>query len=128
MIVSYASAAGRRVVFADANPGLLALPAATLRTLEEARQALRGAAGGAARAVRGDPVVPDGPVAGKSLMFGEGPVVPAAPRPDGPSWAGPVPPPSRDPAGAPISWREDGGPPPNLGPPPEPLDWRRHED
>jgi hypothetical protein len=37
MIVSYASAAGRRVVFADANPGLLAQPAATLASLDEAR-------------------------------------------------------------------------------------------
>ena len=37
MIVSYASAAGRRVVFADANPGILSLPAATLAGLDEAR-------------------------------------------------------------------------------------------
>jgi hypothetical protein len=36
MIVSYASAAGRRVVFADANPGLLSLPTATLSSLDEA--------------------------------------------------------------------------------------------
>ena len=36
MIVSYASAAGRRVVFADANPGILALPTATLAGLDEA--------------------------------------------------------------------------------------------
>ena len=37
MIVSYASSAGRRVVFADANPGILTLPAATLAGLDEAR-------------------------------------------------------------------------------------------
>ena len=37
MIVSYASAGGRRVVFADANPGILALPTATLGGLGEAR-------------------------------------------------------------------------------------------
>jgi hypothetical protein len=37
MIVSYASAAGRRVVFADANPGLLGQPTATLASLDEAR-------------------------------------------------------------------------------------------
>jgi hypothetical protein len=37
MIVSYASAAGRRVVFADANPGILTLPTATLASLDEAR-------------------------------------------------------------------------------------------
>ncbi len=36
MIVSYASPAGRRVVFADANPGILALPTATLASLGEA--------------------------------------------------------------------------------------------
>ena len=41
MIVSYASAAGRRVVFADANPGLLALPTATLASLDEARSGHR---------------------------------------------------------------------------------------
>ena len=37
MIVSYASPAGRRVVFADANPGILTLPTATLASLEQAR-------------------------------------------------------------------------------------------
>ena len=42
MIVSYASAAGRRVVFADANPAILTLPAATLASLEEARAPSRG--------------------------------------------------------------------------------------
>ena len=49
------------------------------------------------------------------------------PQPAAPSWAGPVPPPARDPAAAPISWREEDSAPPNLGPPPEPLDWRRQE-
>ncbi len=37
MIVSHASAAGRRVVFADANPGILTLPTATLAALDESR-------------------------------------------------------------------------------------------
>jgi hypothetical protein len=37
VIVSYASPAGRRVVFADANPGILTLPTATLASLDEAR-------------------------------------------------------------------------------------------
>jgi hypothetical protein len=36
VIVSYASAAGRRVVLADANPGILGLPAATLHPGDEA--------------------------------------------------------------------------------------------
>ncbi len=44
MIVSYASAAGRRVVFADANPGILALPTATLAGLDEAAARRPGAA------------------------------------------------------------------------------------
>jgi len=37
VIVSYASPAGRRVVLADANPGILGLPAATLHPVGEAR-------------------------------------------------------------------------------------------
>ena len=54
LIVSYASRSGRRVVLADANPGLLALPTATLHTLEEVRDAAPMApgpmlAGGAGR-------------------------------------------------------------------------------
>jgi hypothetical protein len=35
VIVSYASPAGRRVVLADANPGIMGLPTATLHTLDE---------------------------------------------------------------------------------------------
>jgi hypothetical protein len=38
MILMYASPAGRRVVMADVNPTILGLPAATLVTLDEARQ------------------------------------------------------------------------------------------
>ena len=49
MIVSYASAAGRRVVFADANPGISTLPTATLASLDEARSGGRGWRGGLAR-------------------------------------------------------------------------------
>ena len=36
VIVTYASPDGRRVVFADANPGIIALPTATLISLDEA--------------------------------------------------------------------------------------------
>jgi hypothetical protein len=36
VIVSYASAAGRRVMLADANPGIGGLPSATLRGRDEA--------------------------------------------------------------------------------------------
>ncbi|HTZ29910.1 MAG TPA: hypothetical protein VMC83_38295 [Streptosporangiaceae bacterium] len=35
VIVTYASPGGRRVVFADANPGIIALPTATLSSLDE---------------------------------------------------------------------------------------------
>jgi hypothetical protein len=38
LILTYASAAGRRVVMTDVNPAILGLPAATLLTLDEARQ------------------------------------------------------------------------------------------
>jgi hypothetical protein len=45
VIISYASPSGRRVVLADANPGILALPAATPRSLDEVRDAPPMAAG-----------------------------------------------------------------------------------
>src|ERR1035438_5322262 len=45
MIVSYASPRGRRLVMVDANPGILALPTATLRSLDEMRDAAPMAAG-----------------------------------------------------------------------------------
>jgi hypothetical protein len=160
VIVSYASRGGRRVVLADANPGLLALPTATLHTLEEIRDAapmapgpmLAGAGGRpgaawepAAAGGAGATGVPAGfgasgggdggggeAVAGGPGAAGRPGPGPAAPRrgapggPRVPAGTGPVPPPTRDPAAAPISWRDaDEKPPPNLGPPPEPLDWRK---
>jgi hypothetical protein len=109
MIVSYASAAGRRVVFADANPGILTLPTATLS--------------GRGEASAPGPSVPESSAPESSTPESSAPARP--PRPPPVAWAGPVPPPARDPAGAPLSWRDDGGPPPNLGPPPEPFDWPR---
>jgi hypothetical protein len=39
VIISSASRGGRRVVLADANPGILGLPSATLQTLDEAKNA-----------------------------------------------------------------------------------------
>ncbi len=45
VIVSYASPAGRRVVLADANPGILGLPTATLNPLDEVLRAARASAG-----------------------------------------------------------------------------------
>lgn len=41
MIVTYAGPDGRRVLVADANPGIFGLPTATLRPLDEARRASR---------------------------------------------------------------------------------------
>jgi len=38
MILSYSSAGGRRIVVADANPGIFGLPTATLATLDEVRR------------------------------------------------------------------------------------------
>ena len=177
VIVSYASAAGRRVVLADANPGILGLPTATLRTRDEAGLVTPAAVPGGGGA-RGD--VPSGPVPSGDVPSGavpRGPVprgpVPsgaagAAGRPEGaavggwpeasadagpgagsatgpgaaatarvpppapwersgagtaswdqrgtgpgrppsgaPSWAGPVSPLMRDPAQAPLSWRDE---------------------
>jgi hypothetical protein len=45
VIVTYASPTGRHVVFADANPGIIALPTATLLSVEEAVSAGATAAG-----------------------------------------------------------------------------------
>ena len=113
LIVSYASAAGRRVVFADANPAILTLPTATLSSLAEA-----GAPGTGA---------PGTDVLGAAALGASAPSGPARPGPVKTPWPGPVAPPARDPAEAPLSWRDEGAPPPNLGPPPEPPDWRRRD-
>jgi len=64
VIVTYSSAAGRQVVLADANPGIIALPTATLLTPDEAAAAAAGQRPG-----------PDGP---------DGPGAPAGEPP--PSW------------------------------------------
>jgi len=111
LIVSYASAAGRQVVFADANPAILTLPTATLSSLAEAAAPGSGAPGTGA--------------VGTGALGASAPFRRA--RPAKTPWPGPVAPPARDPAQAPLSWRDEGAPPPNLGPPPEPLDWRRRD-
>jgi hypothetical protein len=129
MIVSYASAAGRRVVFADANPAILTLPTATLSSLAEAGALRAGAPGASARGGRGAGA-PEASARGASAPGANAPGSSAPSRTSRPaktSWPGPVAPPSRDPAEAPLSWRDEGAPPPNLGPPPEPLDWRRED-
>ena len=174
VIISYASREGRQVVLADANPGILALPAVSGVSADRARQ--RGSEPGRMGAV---PTAPGGTgaadspdrAAGRAAWVATPGVDGAAARPapagawagraaraeaktpadeaetwararargqgGGPATAGsPSPPagppaghdlaPSRDPAAAPVSWREgENQPPPNLGPPPEPLDWRK---
>jgi hypothetical protein len=176
VIISYASRRGRRVVLADANPGILVLPTATCRSLEEVRDAApmapepvpaaagdsRGPAPGTAGVPAGfggggGPGANGGAGAGSGAGAGGGTGAsgaergasgaqraasgPAAPgdgdgdaagagggtgQPRVPAGTGPVPPPTRDPAAAPVSWRDaEEKPPPNLGPPPEPLDWRK---
>ena len=126
VIVSYASAEGRQVVLADANPAILALPTVSALSLDEARRA--PAAG------------PGAPAAGEQPGEGAWPGRAAAGVPadgDEDRHPGDPPPSSRPPgpepgtrpgAAAPVSWRsKKGRPPPNLGPPPEPLDWRGGE-
>ena len=135
VIVSYASATGRRVVLADANPGIGGLPSATLRGRDEPGPA--AAAGWAAGTAWPAPATGEPALAGPPPGFGSaGPgqewtqtVVataetdhiwsrdstaqtgrrPGATRPAAPAaWGGRVSPPSRDPADAPLSWRDDG--------------------
>jgi hypothetical protein len=98
MIISYAGAAGRQVVMADANPGIGSLGAATLLTLEEFGSLPTPAAGP--------------PVAGPAAAPGSGPV--PEPRPTGEGRA----------TRADRRAGED-RPPPNLGPPAPRLDWRK---
>jgi hypothetical protein len=115
MIVSYASAAGRRVVFADANPGILTLPTATLASLDEARSGATAAGWPAAGWPGAGPPV-GRPAAAGSPAAGE----PAGGSPVADAWSRPSPRPAD--LGRPA---RPSRPPPNLGPPPEPLDWRR---
>src|SRR5260370_31586845 len=108
MIITYAAAGGRRVVMADANPAIVALPTATLLSLEEAMLAPRTAspmAPPASPAAPAPPATPAAPVPPAS------PATPAAPVPPAPpaTPAAPVPPaPPATPA-APVSpaggWR-----------------------
>jgi hypothetical protein len=87
VIISYASAAGRQVVLADANPGIFGLRTSTLVSLNEAAQ-------GAGEAVRG---------AGEADAAGTGEAVRGAGDADGPGRAGAAPnlgpPPER------LDWR-----------------------
>jgi hypothetical protein len=148
MIVSYASPSGRRLVMADANPGILTLPAATLHGLDELRDAAPmaaepaqagvflpggyggagdyGDAGGYGDAGDGGGGWDNGDTQASAALGGPGGRDPAAaprPGPAVPPESRPVPPGAR---AAPVSWRDaEDKLPPNLGPPPEPLDWRK---
>jgi hypothetical protein len=130
-IVSYASAEGRQVVLADANPAILALPTVSALSLDEARQAPAAASGATApgeqpgEAARPDRVGPWRTAADVSADGDED-------RPPGDPQPSSLPPGperrTRPGPPAPVSWRsKKGRHAPNLGPPPEPLDWRRGE-
>ena len=99
MIVTYSGPDGRRVMVADANPGIFGLPTATLRPLDEARRASRDRA------------------ATRAATAG------ARPRPA----PAPAPAPGRSPDVSWRDTEGEAQLPPNLGPPPERLDWRRHD-
>ena len=98
MIITYAGPAGRRVVMADANPGIGGLSAATQLTLEEYRARPAG------------PRTAREPAGGRDARPGTA--------------AGPAG--GRDAAPSPVRRRSGSDrPPPNLGPPPPRLDWRK---
>ncbi len=98
VIISSASRGGRRIVLADANPGIIGLPTTTLLTLDEAKNA------------------PEMPPARQP----QAPGITSRQDPAGPPrGAAPVPVSWRS-GGA--------QPPPNLGPPPERLDWRKRRE
>jgi len=137
VIVSYASAGGRQVVLADANPAILVLPTVSALSLDEARQA---AAAGPGASSAGEPPA-EAAHPGKAGSWQAPAVVPAVgddgrpavgdqDRPEDGDEERPAGGDEDRPAGprAPVSWRsKKGRPPPNLGPPPEPLDWRTHD-
>jgi hypothetical protein len=135
MIITYAAPAGRHVVLADANPGIIALRSATLASLAEAGGTMIPGSGtqlpgtgpdavaDAGSVTAADHGVPDAPAPGQVPAgdaghppSGQGtsadPNGPGQPPPGTPA------PPGRGQPGKPIA-------PPNLGPPPERLDWRK---
>jgi hypothetical protein len=140
-IVSYAAKEGRRVVLADANPGILALPTATVLGLDEALR--QPAADGPVPSGAGSaPDGPDGAYPPSPGPWDPGPSGTADFWPAARPWPGS--PPAEAAPGAPgsggapdgrrrkphaqVSWKGEDQPPPNLGPPPERLDWRKRRD
>jgi hypothetical protein len=112
MILTYSSGAGRQVVVADANPGIIGLPTATLMSLDEARSIPPPARPEPAEWAEPEPARPGAETGDQGDRPGPGQ------RPT----------PERRSRRVPVSWRSgEGQPPPNLGPPPERLDWRRRD-
>ncbi|SDG48193.1 hypothetical protein SAMN05421505_104301 [Sinosporangium album] len=113
VIVTDATARGRRVRLADANPAILAFPKTTLAEFEDAAPAA---------AIRPAPPEQERPVTRRHERPAHAPPAPAPPAPAAPmSQADPRP--EDDEPQAQVS--VDDAPPPNLGPPPPRLDWRR---
>jgi hypothetical protein len=77
VIVTYASPGGRRVVLADANPGIIALPTSTLLSLEEALDAMAADPAGTAPGAAGVPGAAGTP--GAAGVPGSPPGVPGSP-------------------------------------------------
>jgi hypothetical protein len=90
VVVTYASPDGRRVVLADANPGIIALPTSTLLSLDEALDAMAAGPAGAASGAGAVPPYPGQPQ-------------PPEPGQDGPSTA--EPPPNLGPPPERLDWR-----------------------
>jgi len=90
VVVTYASPDGRRVVLADANPGIIALPTSTLLSLEEALDAMATGPAGAASGAGAVPPYPGQPQ-------------PPEPGQEGPSTA--EPPPNLGPPPERLDWR-----------------------
>jgi hypothetical protein len=120
VIVTYAAPDGRRVVLADANPGIIALRTASLLSLEEAVEAGVSPGEAAQAGVSPGEAAQAGVTRREAVQAGVSPgeAVQADAAGTGPGIAPPRPEPAR-PGPA------DDEPPPNLGPPPERLDWRR---
>ena len=139
LIVCDAGAHGRRVVLADANPAILALPTATVLGLDEAtsQPPPGGTASPAAEAPYGqDSAYPPPPAwepaTGRPATGAGAPAAAdagGAPggEPGAESWPAARSWPGRKPH-APLSWKGKDRPPPNLGPPPDRLDWRKRRD
>ena len=66
VIISSASRGGRRIVMADANPGIIGLPTATLLTLDEAKNAPDVLPAGSTQAPAVPPRAPAGPEHGRA--------------------------------------------------------------